>query len=108
MSPFPRKGFDFQKIGTVENNKISFTFNGDNYKFVSTSPVLGSGGKWNVWVLHDSEYRSTFQLSPSSPYEYGAADSIESLFKGFKPLKGFQSLKNLLPFKGFQQLKELQ
>ncbi len=97
MSPFLRKGFNFQKIGVIENNKISFTFNGDNYKFVSSSPVLGSGGKWNVWVLHDSKYRSSFQLSPSSPYEYGAADIIESLFKGFQPLKGFRQLK------GFQQ-----
>jgi hypothetical protein len=80
MSPFPRKGFNFQKIGVVENNKISFTFNGDNYKFVSTAPVLGSGGKWNLWILHDADYRSSYNLSPTSPYEYGAADKIEFLF----------------------------
>lgn len=81
ISPFPRKGFNLQKIGVAENNKISFTFNGDNYKFVSTSPVLGTGGKWNLWILHDAEYRSSYNLSPNSPYEYGAADKIEFLFK---------------------------
>jgi hypothetical protein len=81
MSPFPRKGFNFQKIGGVENNKISFTFNGDSYKFVSATPVLGSGGKWNLWVLHDADYRSSYNLSPNSSYEYGAADRIEFLFK---------------------------
>jgi len=81
ISPFPRKGFNLQKIGVVENNKISFTFNGDNYKFVSTSHVLGTGGKWNLWILHDAEYRSSYNLSPNSPYEYGAADKIEFLFK---------------------------
>jgi hypothetical protein len=81
MSPFPRKGYNFQKIGVIENNKISFTFNGDNFKFVSSTPVLGRGGKWNLWVLHDPDYRSAFNLSPTSPYEYGAADGIEFLLK---------------------------
>ena len=80
MSPFPRKGFNFQKIGVAENNKISFSFNGDNYKFVSAAPVLGSGGKWNVWILHDADYRSPYNLSPNS-YEQSAADKIEFLFK---------------------------
>lgn len=79
MSPFPRQGFDLQKIGVIEGNKISFTFNGDNYKFVSTSPILGTGGKWNLWVLHDPNYRSTF--APDSPSEFGAADDIKFLFK---------------------------
>jgi len=84
MSAFPRKGFDLQKIGVIENNKISFTFNGDSYKFVSTSPVLGTGGKWNLWILHDPDYRSSFNLSPSSPYEFGATDDIKFLFNNFK------------------------
>ncbi len=81
MSPFPRKGYSLQKTGVIENNKISFTFNGDNYKFVSTSPILGSGGKWNLWIFHDTDYRSSFTFSSNSPYEYGAADKIEFLFK---------------------------
>jgi hypothetical protein len=80
MSPFPRKGFNFQKIGIIENNKVSFTFNGDSYKFVSASPVLGLGGKWNLWILYDADYRSSYNLSPNS-YEKGAADKIEFLFK---------------------------
>ncbi len=81
MSAFPRKGFDLQKIGVIENNKISFTFNGDNYKFVSTSPVLGTGGKWNLWILHDPDYQSSYTFSPGSTYEFGAADDIKFLFK---------------------------
>lgn len=80
MSPFPRKGFNLEKIGVLENNKISFTFGGDNYKFVSATPVLGSGGKWNLWILHDADYKSFYNLSPGS-YEQGAADKIEFLFK---------------------------
>jgi hypothetical protein len=79
MSPFPRKGFNLQKIGVVENNKVSFNFNGEEYKFASSSPILGSGGKWNLWILHDADYRSSF--SANSPYEFGAADKIEFLFK---------------------------
>ena len=76
LSIFPRKGFNLQKIGVIENNKLSFTFNGDNYKFVSSSPIIGSGGKWNVWVLHDRNYKPTNQTTN----QFDAGD-IEDLFR---------------------------
>jgi hypothetical protein len=76
LSIFPRKDFNLQKIGVVEDNKLSFTFNGDNYKFVSSSPIIGSGGKWNVWVLHDPDYKPVNQTT--SQFESG---EIEDLFR---------------------------
>ncbi len=76
MSIFPRKSFNLQKKGIVEDNKLSFTFNGDNYKFVSSSPIIGSGGKWNVWVLYDPNYKPTDRTT--SQFEAG---EIEDLFR---------------------------
>lgn len=76
LSIFSRKGFNLQKIGVIENNKLSFTFNGDNYKFVSSSPIIGSGGKWNVWVLHDPNYKPANQTTS----QFDAGD-IEDLFR---------------------------
>ena len=76
LSIFPRKDFNLQKIGVVEDNKLSFNFNGDNYKFVSSSPIIGSGGKWNVWVLYDPDYKPANQTT--SQFESG---EIEDLFR---------------------------
>jgi hypothetical protein len=74
MSIFPRKGFNLQKIGIVEGNKLSFTFNGDNYKFVSSSPIIGSGGKWNVWVLYDPNYKPSDRTT--SQFESGEIEDL--------------------------------
>lgn len=77
----PQPKYNFQKIGIVEDNKIMFDYNGESYRFINKSPVLGAGGKWNLWVMFDPDYKPTYQLSPSSPYEIGAADKIEYVFQ---------------------------
>jgi hypothetical protein len=61
FSLIPHEGYDFQKIGRIENNKISFTLGGDDYEWTSSAPILGTnGGNWNLWVLHDAGYVSDF------------------------------------------------
>ncbi|MGI9036084.1 MAG: hypothetical protein ACR2GD_08605, partial [Pyrinomonadaceae bacterium] len=74
FSLFPREGYDFQKIGAIEGNKILFKYNGVNYKIVSGEPIGGSGGHWNLWVLHNSNFKPEF--SPDEPYEVGAMDEL--------------------------------
>ncbi|MGI9105625.1 MAG: hypothetical protein ACR2G4_05190 [Pyrinomonadaceae bacterium] len=62
FSLFPREGYDFQKVGVIESNKISFTAaSGDVYEWTSSAPIVGnSGSNWNLWVLHDADYVSDF------------------------------------------------
>lgn len=61
FSLIPHEGYDFQKVGRIENNKISFTLGGDDYEWTSSAPVVGtSAGNWNLWVLHDAGYVSDF------------------------------------------------
>ena len=61
FSLIPHEGYNFQKVGRIENNKISFTLGGDAYEWTSSAPVVGtSGGNWNLWVLHDAGYVSDF------------------------------------------------
>jgi hypothetical protein len=74
MSVFPRKGFNLQKIGIIEDKKISFTFKGDNYRFVSSSPIIGSGGRWNVWVLYDPDYKPANRAN--SQFDAGEMEDI--------------------------------
>lgn len=77
----PHEGYDFQKIGTLAGNEISFTANGDSYKLVSSSPILAAGGSWNLWVLYDPKFRPDAGFSSFSPYWMGVADRVEAFFK---------------------------
>ena len=56
FSVMPHPGYDFQKIGTIENNKIKFTLNGESYEWISNTPIIGDGGYWNLYVLYDKAY----------------------------------------------------
>lgn len=57
LSIRPHQGYDFQKIGVIGNNRISFTAGGEHYEWISTTPVVNMSGRFNLWVLHDSAYR---------------------------------------------------
>jgi hypothetical protein len=63
VSLMPHEGYNFQKVGRIENNKISFKLGGDVYEWSSSAPVVGNGGNWNLWVLHDPDYVSDFVSS---------------------------------------------
>ena len=77
-----RKGYDFQKIGTVQSNKISFTMDDVKYDWISDSPIVTGGNKrWNLWVLHDPGFRPNVALSKQIPYQAGSASQIEQLIK---------------------------
>ncbi|HEY2975689.1 MAG TPA: hypothetical protein VGJ48_24455 [Pyrinomonadaceae bacterium] len=56
FSLVPRAGYEFQKVGIIEENRIEFTVKGSHYEWLSDSPILPGGGTWNVWVLHDPKY----------------------------------------------------
>ncbi|MBO0800336.1 MAG: hypothetical protein J2P31_16060, partial [Blastocatellia bacterium] len=59
FSLYPREGYDFQKIGVLDNNKIIFSYDGDNYEWVCQLPVLERYDKWYLWVLHDESYQTS-------------------------------------------------
>jgi len=56
FSLMPHPGYDFKKIGTIENNRIKFTLNGESFEWISNTPILGNGGNWNLYVLYDPGY----------------------------------------------------
>jgi hypothetical protein len=65
----PRPGYEFEKIARIEDNRISFSIGEDVYEWVSSTPIVGSGGKWNLWVLRDAKYSSSFFYIPSESKE---------------------------------------
>ena len=80
FSPIEQSTTGFQKIGVIDDKTISFDYAGVNYKFVSNKPILGSGGKWNLWVMFDETYKPSTNLSSETPFSFGAAGKAEYLF----------------------------
>ncbi|MCM3869098.1 MAG: hypothetical protein ND895_00195 [Pyrinomonadaceae bacterium] len=66
FSLVPYDGYDFQKVGVIEDRKISFTWKGVSYEWVSREPIVGSGGLWNLWVLHDEDFVDIFAPAEAS------------------------------------------
>jgi hypothetical protein len=66
FSLVPHAGYDFRKLGVIENNKIAFTWKEKRYEWISEAPIVGSGGIWNLWVLHDPAYVDPF-AAPVNP-----------------------------------------
>ena len=62
LTPIPEKGYDFKKAGVIDENKLSFTLNGDKFEIVSTVPILGLGKKWNLWVAVLPREYSDYQI----------------------------------------------
>jgi hypothetical protein len=72
----PRPGYDFRKVAAASHNKISFEWDGSRFEWVSSLPVVGGGGNWNLWVLHDPDY--SYELfEPAPAAEAKAASPLE-------------------------------
>lgn len=70
-----RPGYQFQKVGAVRHNVVAFEWGGDKYEWESNLPVVGTGGNWNLWVLHDPDYKLDLFDQPDRP---GAGDGDKS------------------------------
>src|ERR1044072_4478156 len=67
FSLVPRKGYDFEKTAVLDENKITFTIDGERYEWVSSTSILPNGGTWNLWVLRDRNYTPLFSAEESQP-----------------------------------------
>ncbi len=72
FSLVPRPGYDFRKTARLEGNKISFEWEGERFEWVSSEPVVGLGGNWNLWVMHDPDY--SFDLFDQTPTRPASSD----------------------------------
>jgi len=82
----PHEGHDFQKIGVIDGDKISFTYGGDKYEWVSGQPIINQRGKWNLWVLRDPNFEPSRQalddtnlISKGNCCLYGALSRVYQL-----------------------------
>lgn len=67
FSLVPREGYEFQKIAVLDDNKIAFTIDNEEYEWLSSDSILPNGGTWNLWVLRDTKYTPLFGTYDSTP-----------------------------------------
>jgi hypothetical protein len=72
-----RPGYEFKKVGAVRNNVVAFEWGGEKYEWESSLPVVGTGGNWNLWVLHDPDYRvDLFEQPAAAPPDANTDKSL--------------------------------
>jgi len=82
FSLVPRDGYDFQKIAVLDENKITFTIDGEHYEWVSSTSILPSGGTWNLWVLRDTKYTPLFSAEDTPPRSAPKSPNILERLEG--------------------------
>lgn len=56
LSLFPQKGYNFQRVGTVDGKVMSFKINNDTYEITSGPYILDDEEvKWNLWGYYVPE-----------------------------------------------------
>jgi hypothetical protein len=83
FSLVPREGYEFQKVGVLTDNRIEFTFKGNQYEWLSAASILASGGTWNLWVLHDPAYLP-FGSQEASMQEKSRLDRLDDSIKAIQ------------------------
>jgi len=83
FSLVPREGYEFQKVGIIEDQRIEFTLKGRHYEWLSSEPILPSRGSWNLWMLHDPTY-VPFGTQEVSKQEKSKLDKMNDSFKAFE------------------------
>jgi hypothetical protein len=76
FSLVPREGYQFQKIGIIQDNRIEFTFKGKRYEWLSSASIVPGGGAWNLWMLHDPKY-VPFGLQEVRKEDKSALDKLD-------------------------------
>jgi hypothetical protein len=78
MSLVPNPKLGFRRAGEASNRSLTFTEGPERYDIESTSRIVPAWGRFNLYVLHDPNWRPTRGES-NSPIIIGAADRAEWL-----------------------------
>ena len=70
LSLFPQKGYNFQKVGTIDGKELSFKMNNDTVKIVSGPYIWNSEEvKWNLWGYYIPEEQLKEKVPDSLDYQ---------------------------------------
>jgi hypothetical protein len=70
LSLFPQKGFNFQKVGTVDGKILSFKIANDTFQIESSSYIWNSNEvRWNLWGYYIPEEKLKDKVPESMDFQ---------------------------------------
>lgn len=79
LVPHPKLGF--RKAGEVRGSSLSFVIGGDTFTLNTGGRIAPGQAPFNLYVLHDPDWRPTYPMADLSAFNMGAADRAESLVR---------------------------
>jgi hypothetical protein len=70
LSLAPHEGFE--KAGAIRNHAVVFQAGGETFELRTSGPILGKGGAWNLYLLHQPDY-------PSGSWAHYGTDRLDNL-----------------------------
>ena len=76
------EGYDFQKIGKLDTNKISFKIDNQDYEIISDQPISPQVKFLNLWIVRitppaDKNQADGKSISCSSNFEYWLETNLQ-------------------------------
>jgi hypothetical protein len=75
LSPYP----GFSKMGEVRGSNLTFKDGSDNYTISAASRIAPGQAAFNLYVLHQPDWKPTYLFADLSAFNMGAEDRIEPL-----------------------------
>ena len=79
--PNPRQGFN--RAGEIRGNSMRFAVGGNDYSVTSGSRIAPGTGAYNLYVLHQPDWRPSYPNANVDVVSIGAADSVDYLQKTY-------------------------
>jgi len=77
LTPHPELGF--RNAGEIRGSALSFTVGNDTFNLVSTGRIAPGSGPFNLYVLHDPDWRPPRASANAPDSEWGAGDRLDQL-----------------------------
>jgi hypothetical protein len=81
--PNPKQGFN--RAGEIRGNSMHFAVGGNNYSVTSGSRIAPGIGAYNLYVLHQPDWRPTYANANVDVVSIGSADSVDYILGDGKP-----------------------
>ncbi len=79
LSLVPHPELGFRRAGEVRGSSLSFVVGNDTFSLSTGGRIAPGQGSFNLYVLHDPDWKPTYPMADLSAFNMGAADRPESL-----------------------------
>jgi len=81
LSLVPRPELGFRRAGEVRGSSLSFVVGSDELKLSSGVRIAPGQASFNLYVLHEPDWKPTYPMADLSAFNMGAADRAETLLR---------------------------